>query len=137
MSYFELDVKQAEKVMETVLKFGDGKEAEKIINDYLRKEGGDIIKEGIHTILPVSGRKPWKGKEPAAKSTDPFQKRSENLGITIRTKSTHHYLYFPDDGSNTLRHQGNQQFMFEGASRKAEEIGNAIIEKLVERLEED
>lgn len=136
MSYFELDSRDAEKIIEKVIKFSDGREAEEIINQFLWREGGELISNEIRNILPVSGRT-WAGKEPAAKSVDPFLKdTSKNLQVRIRTKGKYHYLYFPDDGSDTIHHVGNQQFMFDGASRKAEEISEKIVDKLVKRLEE-
>lgn len=136
MSYFVLDTKQMEKLVSSVERFADGREGERIINDYLHGEGGGVIKNEIQSILPVSGRKAWQGKAPAASSSRPFLKDNEPLGVRIHTKGTYHYLYFPDDGSNTIHHVGNQHFMFDGASRKAEEIGNTLIEKIVKRLEE-
>lgn len=135
MSYFELDTKQWDSILNQVEKFSDGSEAEKIINEYLAGEGGDTIKEGIHALLPVSGRKPWKGKRAAASSTDPFIKKPGNLSVQIKTKNGYHYLYFPDDGSDTNRHYGNKQFMFQGAGNKSGEIANQIINKLIEKLE--
>lgn len=135
MSYFEMDTRSMEKVTDTIMRFSDGREAERIINDYLAGEGGDLLKESIHEILPVSGRT-WAGKKTAAKATDPFKKTPGNLSVKIHTKGNYHYLYFPDDGSDTIHHYGNKQFMFDGASKKSEEIGDKIIEKLLERLEE-
>lgn len=136
MSQFTMDLKQMDDFADTIGRFANGYEAEQIINDYLQGEGGDIIAKEIRGILPASGRK-WKGKAPAARSVMPFKKESkENLSVTVKTTKKYHYLYFPDDGSSTARHQGNQQFMFDGASRKAEEIGDKVLERLIERLEE-
>lgn len=136
MSQFTMDLKQMDDFAEAIGGFANGYEAEQIINGYLQGEGGDAIGEEIRGILPASGRK-WKGKAPAARGVMPFKKESkENLSVTVKTTKRYHYLYFPDDGSNTIHHQGNQQFMFEGASRKAEEIGDTILERLIKRLEE-
>lgn len=46
------------------------------------------------------------------------------------------YLYFPDDGTNTEHHAGNQQFMFRGATDSQDRIVNEVIDELVKRLEE-
>lgn len=135
MSSFYLDVREFERVTEAVKKFSDGAEAKRIINDYLHKEGGEILKENIRKILPVSGRT-WKGKKTAASRTDPFVIKEANLAVIVKTKGAYHYLYFPDDGSNTQHHHGNQQFMFHGAEDSEEKIVNEVIDKLVERLEE-
>lgn len=134
MSYFELDARDWDDISNAMQKFSDGSEAEKIINEYLAGEGGDEIKEGIQALLPISGRA-WKGKKAAASATDPFVKEPGNLSVRIRTKSGYHYLYFPDDGSNTKKHYGNQQFMFDGTSKKAETIANQVIKTLLEKLE--
>lgn len=135
MSYLEMDSSSLEKVLEKVVQFTDGSVAEEIINEYLWEQGKDLIKESIQKILPESGRS-WKKKKAAAVSTDPFREEQGNLSVTVKTKSTYNYLYFPDDGSNTIHHYGNQQFMYNGAESVSEVIGNNIVEKLVERLEE-
>lgn len=135
MSYFYLDTKEIDRVAQTIEKFSDRSVAEQIINDYLANEGGKKIKEYIRAILPVSGRT-WNGKKAAASQTDPFRIQGENLAVKVYTKSSYHYLYFPDDGSNTRHHRGDQQFMFHGAEKAEDEIVNGVIDKLVERLEE-
>lgn len=135
MSYFYFEAKEFEKILDVVEKFADGAEAEKIINEYLHEEGGKQIKEKIRSLLPVSGRT-WNGKKAAASQTDPLKPEGGNLSVVVRTKYGYHYLYFPDDGSNTERHEGNQQFMFKGAEGVADEVVNGIIDKLVNRLEE-
>jgi len=131
---FEIDVKQFEEVTEQIIRFADRNEAIDLIDSYLTGEGGDLIKQGIHDLLPVSGRK-WRGKKAAAKSTDPFKKTPGSLSVRVHTTGNYHYLYFPDDGSSTIRHYGDQQFMLQGAEDKAENIGTHIINKLIEKLE--
>lgn len=131
-----MDVRDFDRILDVLSEFADGSEAEQIINEYLREDGGELIKQKIHERLPVSGRKPWKGKKTAAKATDPFRKTAGNLSVKVHTKSAYHYLYFPDDGSDTERHYGNQQFMFDGASQSSETIADEVIEELVKRLEE-
>lgn len=133
MSVYELDAKQFEKITEQVMQFTNGRVAEDIINHYLSGEGAELLKEGIHERLPVSGRT-WRGKTPAAKSSDPFGKISVNLGVKIYSKPRYHYLYFPDDGTNTIHHVGNQQFMFFGADAKAQEVADNIVEEMVKEL---
>lgn len=135
MASWELDYSQMEKMMAAVTKFSDGAEAEKIINDYLANEGGDLLKQSIQTLLPRSGRS-WTGKKAAASSTDPFRKTPGNLNVKIHTKSAYNYLYFPDDGENTRKHFGNQQFMLRGGQNKSAELGENIINKLIQKLED-
>ncbi|WP_278924749.1 hypothetical protein [[Clostridium] scindens] len=135
MSSFELDAKDFGRVLDTVQQFADGSQAEDIINEYLHGEGAEELKEAIKSLLPVSGRT-WRGKEAAAKSADPFRQTNGNLSVKIHTKGAYHYLYFPDDGSDTDRHYGNQQFMFRGAEEKSQDIVNTMIDKMLRRLEE-
>ena len=135
MSYFKMDSSSMEKIIDKVMQFTEGSIAEEIVNEYLWTQGGELIKESIQKILPESGRS-WSGKRAEAKSTDPFQEEKGNLAITVKSKKSYQYLYFPDDGSNTVHHCGNQQFMYNGAENASEAIGNNIVEKLVERLEE-
>lgn len=103
------------------------------VNDVLHNEGGKLINEEIMRLLPASGRT-WKGKKPAAKSTQPFRQFDGQLSVTIATKTAYNYLYFPDDGTDTQRHVGYQgkprNFMMEGAENKR----NAIIDRCIDRL---
>lgn len=135
MSYFYVDMKEFEKVMAAIERFTDKTAAEQTINNYLANEGGKKIKEQIRSMLPVSGRT-WNGKRAAASSVDPFQIQGGNLSVRVYTKKSYQYLYFPDDGSNTKHHQGNQQFMFRGAEKSSDEIVNEMIDELLKRLEE-
>jgi hypothetical protein len=114
-----LDAKDLETLDESIKAYGEG--AEGIINGVLHDFGGNRIKGEIHKLLPVSGRR-WKKKKKAAKSTDPFNTIGGNLSVTISTKSGYGYLYFPDDGTNTRKHAGNQQFMRRGAERATDSI---------------
>lgn len=114
-----LDFEQAEKLAEHLAKAGNA--AERVINETLHGFGGKEIMENIHNLLPASGRT-WKGKRAAASSTQPFKQENSNLAVTVKTKSNYNYLYFPDDGSNTIRHAGNLHFMYKGAENAAAEI---------------
>ena len=135
MSYFYLDTKEFDKVATASENSSDRSVAEQIINDYLVDDGGKKIKEYIRAILPVSGRT-WNRKKAAASQTDPFRIQGENLAVKVYSKGSYHYLYFPDDGSNTRHHRGYQQFMWQGAEKAEDENVNGVIDKLVERLEE-
>lgn len=103
------------------------------MNIYMKKaESRSKKKSGRYCRYPEE-----RGTEKAAASqTDPLKPEGGNLSVVVRTKYGYHYLYFPDDGSNTERHEGNQQFMFKGAEGVADEVVNGIIDKLVNRLEE-
>lgn len=118
----------------TVQAFHDtGANLESIVNDVLHREAGPKIKNNIMPLLPRSGRE-WAGKKAAAKSVDPFVEKKENLAVTVTTKTNYHYLYFPDDGSNTIRHVGNQHFMYRGAQEAAPEIINLCTAKIINEI---
>ena len=103
MTKFKLDASQHEALLRSMQLYGDN--AGKTVDDVLHNEGASIIKEEIMRLLPESGRK-WKGKRTAAKQAQPFTQKNESLAVTIKTRSAYHYLYFPDDGSNTRNHVG-------------------------------
>lgn len=128
MSYFKLDAAEFDRLTERIKEYqGD---AENAINEVLWGEGGQRIHDTIMDLLPSSGRT-WRGKPRAAKSAAPFTQENENLSVTIRTKGAYNYLYFPDDGSTTRKHQGDQQFMFRGAENEQEHIIDLCIAKLI------
>lgn len=56
------------------------------------------------------------------------------LSVTIKTVSTYNYLYFPDDGSNTKKLAGNQQFMASGAESASDRIMELCIGHLTEEF---
>lgn len=107
---------------------------EEAINEVLWEKAGALINDAIIDLLPRSNRT-WRGKKKAAKDAAPFSQLNENLSVTIRTKSGYNYLYFPDDGSNTIRHEGNQHFMFRGAENEQENIINLCIANLISKME--
>jgi hypothetical protein len=101
------------------------------IDEILHGSGEKEIETKIYQLLPVSGRK-WSGKKTAAKSAKPFTHEDENLAVTVVSRGTYHYLYFPDDGSNTKRHAGGQEFMRRGAEAASDKIVNLCVGKLTE-----
>lgn len=138
MTKFTLDAWQHEALLRTMQLYGDN--AGKTVDDVLHNEGARIIKEEIMRLLPESGRK-WKGKRTAAKQAQPFTQKNEPLAVTIRTKSAYHYLYFPDDGSNTRNHVGYKgvprEFMYRGAENETSRIMDLCINRLIEKWEGD
>lgn len=131
MAFVTMDARQFERLEQTIKQVGD--QADIVINEYLKNQGGDQIKKEIRRILPQSGRT-WEGKAPAASGVDPFRKTPMNLAVKVHTKSAYHYLYFPDDGSDTKHHQGDQEFMLRGAESASDELSENLINKLLERL---
>lgn len=127
-----LDVKQVEQLEKLIDEAGT--DAGRIIDDVLAKTGFKLISEKIVTLLPRSGRD-WNGKPTAAANTMPFQaKKTEPLSITVMSKPKYDYLYFPDDGSNTRRHVGNQHFMQRGAEAVTGEIIDACLKALTDKI---
>lgn len=118
-----------QKLEDTIKEYQEG--AEEKINQYLHGKGYSMFDRAIHNAMPVSGRK-WKGKKAAAKDAKSLQdkNKSDNLSVTIRAKTAYGYLYFPNDGSNTERHFGNQQFFQKGVEEKADEAVNDMIDVL-------
>lgn len=128
---FSLDTESYNKLFEAMKEF-EG-QAPRTVNEVLWNEGGPIINEAIKNLLPTSNRQ-WKGKRPAAKSAAPFTQENGELSVTIKTKSAYNYLYFPDDGTSTKKHAGEQYFMFGGAEAKQNEIIDLCIAKLIEKF---
>ena len=62
------------------------------------------------------------------------QVNNETLAVTIRSRPAYNYLYFPDDGSNTLRHAGGQHFFQSGAEESADQIIDLCVSKLIENF---
>lgn len=108
---------------------------EEAINEVLHNEAGELIREEVQRLIPVSGRS-WKGKKKPAKTSQSLMVVPSNLAVTVTTKKAYQYLYFPDDGTNTVRHVGNQQFFQRGGESQTEEITNRCIKRLVNALEE-
>lgn len=125
MAYFSIKTE-----MNQLMEMFEGYEnVEDTVNSVLWTSGAEEIKNRITNILPVSGRT-WQGKAKAAKVAKPFTQKNSNLQVEILTRAKYNYLYFPDDGSNTKHHRGNQQFMFKGAQNAQEQIVDTILNKL-------
>lgn len=126
-----IDIAEVDRLANAVKQAGD--RAEGIVNGVLHTYAGKEIKKNIQILLPVSGRR-WKGKAKAAKTAQPFREDKENLSIIVKTKTAYHYLYFPNDGSNTEKHYGNQRFMYKGAEKAAPDIIEWCTAKLLEEI---
>lgn len=136
MARFEMDTKEIERLHKAIRNFpGD---AEKSINEVFHNDAPPIVSESIKRLIPTSGRN-WRGKAPAAKSakSSVTERKDErgNLSFAVGTTGKYHYLYFPDDGTNTRRHIGNQQFFKRGGEAKQAEIVDRCITKLVNNFE--
>lgn len=131
---FQIKYEQTEALLNAAREYGKG--YGRVIDNVLHNEGGKLINDRIMQLLPASGRK-WKGKKTAASKAKPFEQKNDSLAVTVRTKYNYHYLYFPDDGTNTKRHRGQQYFMYRGASDKSDEIIERCVERLIEKWESD
>lgn len=131
---FRINVAEVER-LQTAMKEYQGN-AEDAINDALHNEAGDLIQEQVKRLMPVSG-KSWRGKKPAAKTSQSLQGIPANLAITVTTKKNYQYLYFPDDGTNTRRHVGNQQFFARGGEAATADIVDRCVAKLINKFENE
>lgn len=107
----------------------------KVINDVLHdNDTAEGVIYAIKSLMPNS-RRDWKGKPENAIFSDCFiSDTSELLTLTIKTKKPYNYLYFPDDGSNTKNHQGNQHFMKRGADASVSSIAQLCAAQLTDAL---
>lgn len=135
---FKLDAQQFDTLRRAIQSYSGN--AERTVNDVLHNEGGKLINDEIMRLLPES-RRQWNGKRPAAKHAQPFTQANENLAVIVRTVSAYHYLYFPDDGTNTKNHigyKGNpREFMYKGAENKTGEIIDRCINRLIKDWESE
>ena len=126
---FKIDFAEAEKLQQ-VMKDYQGN-TEDAINDVLHNYAGDRAQVDIYALMPVSDpAKVWAGKAPHAKLSKSLRNVFGNLSVTVTTSGDYSYLYFPDDGTNTRRHAGNQQFFARGGDAAT----NDSVERCVIRL---
>lgn len=122
-----------EHLSEAMGRFGAG--AGQVIQEVYEEFAAKEIKENVLPLVHSSGRV-FKGHRQGAKSagTDKVFRHSVNgLDLIVRTNAKFGYLYFPDDGSNTKRHAGNQHFMQRGLDQSVD----SIVERCVARLTEE
>lgn len=130
---FRIEGDEFDRLIEAIKSFQDN--SEKVINDVLHNEGSELIQTNIRLLIPESGKK-WKGKAAPAKTGNSLTALNGNLSVTTKSTKKYQYLYFPNDGTNTQRHVGNQQFFFEGAENSASDIIERCIERLTNKFEE-
>lgn len=128
MSILKIDADQIEKLQNAMEGFQGN--TENVINHVLHNTGNVLIKGAILQFMPVSGRD-WEGKKGAAKMSRSLTDKKENLAVTVKTTKNYQYLYFPDDGTNTRRHVGNQQFFRRGGEAETEKIIGLCIDGLM------
>ncbi|MCD8008444.1 MAG: hypothetical protein LUF68_05860 [Clostridiales bacterium] len=131
-----IDVSAIDRLASAMDAYGTG--SGQIIQEYLGDEGYRRIAAHIPDLIHASGRN-WKGKAASATKaayTSVFDGYVSGLTLTVKSKTRYQYLYFPDDGSTTLHHAGNQQFMLRGAEDQTEAITNDLVTRLAAAFKE-
>lgn len=129
---FGLEDDDFDTLLEAMIEYGDT--SVDVVNEIIH-DSGDTIRNAIDPLIPVSGRT-FKGHRSGAKGTKwQSYDKDEMLAITVGTISARRYLYFPDDGSNTIRHFGNQHFMLRGVEAAAPEILDRAVDALIKDFE--
>lgn len=131
---FSVNFSEVERLQQALKSYQGDTEA--AINDVLHNEAGGLAQEEIKRLMPVSG-KSWKGKKTAAKKANSLRNVNGNLSVTVTTTKAYQYLYFPDDGTSTRRHAGNQQFFLRGGESVQDEIIERCINKLITKFESE
>lgn len=131
---FSLDAASVERLQKAMLNY-QGRSLETTINSVLHNDGSELAQDAIQKLIPISG-KTWKGKRPAARHAKSLISGFGNLFFVIKSNTNYSYLYFPDDGTNTRRHVGNQQFFRRGVESVQDEIVDRCITRLVNQFEE-
>ena len=129
--WFSLDVSGVERLQKAMLNC-QGRAVETTINSILHDDGETLISEAVYRLMPRSDKKAGRH----AKVSKSLTSDKENLSVTIAARGKWHYLYFPDDGTNTRRHVGNQQFFRRGAESVQDEIVDRCVNRLVNQFEE-
>lgn len=116
--------------LEQAMKEYEG-DSEKQITTYLHGKGYSSFEKAIKNAMPESG-KHWKRKAAPARRSNSIRDmdESENLAVTISSAKRYQYLYFPNDGSNTNHHFGNQQFFERGVEQETDNAINDMLELL-------
>lgn len=111
-----------------------------IIKDVFQEEAATLIEDHIYRLMPESKVKPWKGKKPHANASKSLRHSGDEdfgeIAIVVRSTKAYQYLYFPDDGTSTQNHAGNQQFFYRGAMAASPEIADRCVQRLVAAFEQ-
>ncbi|MCD8152047.1 MAG: hypothetical protein LUD71_03025 [Clostridiales bacterium] len=134
--FAKIDISGVEELQQRMNQYGS--KSGSVIQEYLKVEGFERIASHIPGLIHASGRT-WPARKTrsatAAGYNTVFQGITSSLTLTVSTKTRYNYLYFPDDGSNTVHHVGNQQFMLRGAEQATDDIVNGILNRLVAAFE--
>lgn len=127
MGNLDINITEFDRLQNAMKEFQDN--AETTINDVLHNQAGQLIQDSVRRLIPMSGRT-WKGKKAPAKTSNSLRSINGNLEVTVKSTKRYQYLYFPDDGTNTRKHVGNQQFFRKGGEAVKDEIIERCINKL-------
>lgn len=133
--WYSVDFREAWEIETGIEMYGAG--SGQVIDEVLHGEGADRIKRAIPSRIHPSGRK-WNGKgksiagDPGAGSR--LSQDDAPLQVTIAARGALRYLYFPDDGTDTVNHAGDQQFMREGAESEEQSIIDMCMDALYEKF---
>lgn len=133
MTSLSVEYNGAEQLQEKMERFGKGagQVIQGVYNEFAAKE----IKQNILPLVHSSGRV-FRGHRQGAKAAGPekvFTHQVKDLSLVVRTNGKFGYLYFPDDGSTSRKHAGQQHFMQKGLDRSTD----TIIERCLAALTED
>ena len=129
---WKIDISGVEQLEERMREYEGN--VETAINDVLHNEAGPLMEDSIRRLIPVSGAK-WAGKKGPAKTSKSLLQKNSNLAVLVGTTSNYQYLYFPNDGTNTRRHVGQQFFFEEGGEAVKDDIIERCISKLTNNFE--
>ena len=101
-------------------------QSEQVINDTLKKTGGEIATDKITNFIPVSAEQLRSGHR-HAKSSKPLTVTYFNLGFRVRPKGSFDYLKYPDLGIGTSKKNKPQEFMRRGLEIALDPITDELI----------
>ena len=115
---FYIEKEDAARLQEKFRQFpGD---VEKAVNDVLHQIGGPLIIQNIKSYMPASSKS--------------LSHINSNLAVEVNATKKYKYLYFPNDGSNTIHHHGGKWFMERGVEKSEEKIVDAICDRLEDAI---
>ena len=133
--WYTLDASGIEELQQAIDDYGAG--SGQVIDRVLHGEGADLIKRAIPPHISPSGRR-WAGKAASIAGNPGAGARlshdTGNLQVTVAARGRLGYLYFPNDGTNTKNHAGDQQFMRLGAEDATPDIIDRCLLALVEEF---
>ena len=125
---FSLEDQGFDDIIEVMQSMGQA--GGKALTNYFKTEVGPMVQRRIDALMPSSGRT-FKGHSSGAKGSAWQRYRPDGLSVEVGTTAARRYLYFPDDGSNTINHAGNQRFFERGAEAAGPEVADGALEALM------